>query len=81
MKTQKKSASNINKIYFADASNGWLVGDSGTIFETADGGKTWKAVSLSTTADLYDIKKGPDGSIWITGEWGIILKHTDQKPS
>ncbi|MDR2440608.1 MAG: hypothetical protein LBE12_14695 [Planctomycetaceae bacterium] len=32
----------IRKITFADAQNGWAVGDLGTILKTNDGGTTWK---------------------------------------
>ncbi|MDR3197282.1 MAG: hypothetical protein LBU34_05375 [Planctomycetaceae bacterium] len=32
----------IRKIVFADAQNGWAVGDLGTILKTNDGGATWK---------------------------------------
>lgn len=28
-------------VYFTDASNGWSVGDNGTIMHTTDGGNNW----------------------------------------
>ena len=39
--TLPQSAS-INRIRFIDPSNGWAVGDFGTIFATKDGGSTWQ---------------------------------------
>ena len=50
------------------------MGDSGTILATTDGGKTWDAISLSIKTNLNDIEKGAGGSLWVTGEWGTIIK-------
>jgi photosystem II stability/assembly factor-like uncharacterized protein/tetratricopeptide (TPR) repeat protein len=36
----------IRKIVFADAQNGWAVGDLGTILKSNDGGTTWKTQRL-----------------------------------
>jgi len=33
--------SGMNKIYFVDPINGWVVGDSGKIYSTVNGGTTW----------------------------------------
>ena len=59
---------------FADASRGWIVGDSGAMFTTVDGGRTWNAADPSVTGDLQDIEKGADGTLWAVGEWGTIIK-------
>lgn len=62
-----------------DQKNGWLVGNKGTIFETQDGGNTWKERQL----DLGDEKvsfnsvdfKGSEG--WIAGEPSVLLHSKD----
>jgi len=68
------SYSNLNKICFADANTGWVVGNSGALFETKDGGKTWKQSDIGINGNFYDVKKGADGAIWITGDWGVVLR-------
>ncbi|HET6992734.1 MAG TPA: YCF48-related protein, partial [Bacteroidia bacterium] len=35
----------INDIYFADAANGWIVGDGGYMAATSDSGQTWTTVT------------------------------------
>jgi photosystem II stability/assembly factor-like uncharacterized protein len=42
----------LNSAYFTDANTGYLVGESGTIIKTYDGGQTW--ITLNT--DNPDIK-------------------------
>ena len=61
-----------------DANHGWLVGTKATLFETTDGGETWKAKTIdfgeekvSLTAVSFDGEEG-----WIVGEPSVLL-HTD----
>jgi photosystem II stability/assembly factor-like uncharacterized protein len=61
-----------------DPNHGWLVGTKASLFETTDGGQTWRKQTLelegekiSFTAISFDGKEG-----WITGEPSILL-HTE----
>lgn len=57
----------LNGAFFEDASKGYIVGDSGTLITTSDGGFTWNKVSLSTTKSLtcYFVN---DGIHYLGGE-------------
>ena len=45
----------LNDICFTDVSDGWAVGDDGTILRTRDGGKTWLDVASPVTKRLEKI--------------------------
>jgi hypothetical protein len=38
---ENPSNNSYNKIHFVDSLTGWVVGDSGTIVHTSDGGENW----------------------------------------
>ena len=85
--------SNLNSVYFTDTNTGYSVGSGGTILNTIDGGKTWRAQTSGTTNDLYsvyfsDVNTGyavggsliwSDSGIDIVGKpyIGTILKTTN----
>ncbi len=54
-----KGASTVNSgirdIYFVDPDNGWIVGNSGDIFYSNNGGTTWQRQNSGTTAKLVSI--------------------------
>jgi photosystem II stability/assembly factor-like uncharacterized protein len=52
---------------FADALNGWVVGDRGAIRHTIDGGSTWVAQSARTSALLATVAAPSADSAWILG--------------
>ena len=70
-------------IYFPDAYTGYVVGFSGTILKTINGGITWTTLSSGTTSELLSVfftndnmgcTVGNDGTILTTtngGGWGI----------
>ncbi len=63
-------------VTFIDEKHGWVVGDSGLILETRDGGVTWVKHEGITGVPLFavhfvDMKEG-----WIVGKKGLVL-HTD----
>lgn len=64
-------------VWFADASNGFVVGAYNLIFRTADGGKTWEPWFDRTDNpkffNLYAIRPAADG-LYIAGEGGLVLK-------
>lgn len=45
----------LNSIAFADAQNGFAVGDKGTLLGTADGGITWQPVTAPVQRDFREI--------------------------
>ncbi len=52
--TQKiKELENIRKICFTDSLNGWLI-DSFYLYQTTDGGETWKNVNISNMVNIVD---------------------------
>ncbi len=64
-------------IYFRSSSEGWIVGSSGTIFSTADGGATWTKRSGETQEDLFSVTGDAAGTIFIVGKAATMLRSTD----
>ena len=62
-------------VCFADTSNGWAVGNNGTIIHTTDAGTTWQFQSGGANNILYSVFFIDSNNGWIVGENGIIL-HT-----
>jgi len=48
---------NINKSFFIDNNNGWIIGGSGgsNLYKTIDGGKTWILKYISDNSSFTDI--------------------------
>jgi photosystem II stability/assembly factor-like uncharacterized protein len=73
-----------NGIHFVDAQTGWVVGASGTIRKTTDGGLTWQTQSSGTTFELHDVHFVNSQTGWVVGAsfsssnpQAPILKTTD----
>jgi photosystem II stability/assembly factor-like uncharacterized protein len=64
-------------VTFADSSNGWVVGEQGRIYATADGGVTWFAQASGTTAGLNRVQFVGPTLGWVVGAGGTILRTTD----
>ncbi len=65
-------------LFFVDTSNGWRVGRQGTAEKTSDGGNSWIAVDVGTSADLYNVFFVDPNVGWISGSsLGTIYKTTD----
>ena len=62
---------------FADQSNGWVVGDSGRILHTNDGGNTWYAQESRTTISLRCVYFANAQIGWIGGESDSIGNTTN----
>lgn len=48
-------ATDFNDVFFANAQQGWVVGDVGTIITTADGGTTWSLQASEIGKDLFSV--------------------------
>jgi len=61
----------LNGVFFEDAAKGYIVGDSGAIISTTDGGTTWSKVQTNFINPLYSCF-AYNGIVYVGGE-GIIL--------
>jgi len=66
----------LRNVYFRDASEGWVVGDGGTLIYTNDSGQSWKRLETGTQNNLHDVFIA-GGTGWVVGDWGTLLKSTD----
>ena len=66
----------LRNVYFRSASEGWCIGEGGTLIHTIDGGQTWQHIETGTENNLHDLFIG-NGTGWIVGDWGTVLKTTD----
>jgi photosystem II stability/assembly factor-like uncharacterized protein len=63
-------------VSFADDTWGCVVGMDGTILQSADSGKTWKAYESPVQSALYNVViNGQTG--WAVGDEGVILNSSD----
>ncbi len=60
-----------------DADHAIVVGYSGKILLTADGGFTWTQVASGTNRALYRVRFVDPNNGWISGQEGLILHTTD----
>jgi photosystem II stability/assembly factor-like uncharacterized protein len=68
---------NLNSVHFTNIETGYVVGDSGTILKTIDGGLTWIQKNSSVYENLKSVYF-PDASTgFAVGENGTILKTSD----
>ena len=61
---------------FVDPMTGWICGDYGLIWKTADGGNTWKPLKSQTILPLRGISFTDNNRGWAVGDQGTIL-HTE----
>lgn len=75
---QQEGKMHLNKIFFADASTGYIVGDGDTtnILKTVDGGTTWIAIPSMTTSALNDVYFSNSEEGFIFGKQGVCLMTT-----
>ena len=69
--------SNLYDVHFADSNNGWIVGFSGTILRTADGGANWSRQSSGTNRVLFGVHFADASNGWAVGFNGTILRTTN----
>lgn len=62
-------------IFFVDEENGWLVGQSGRIYKSTDGGENWvleitEAQGMLNSVHMISTRRG-----WIVGNNGLIIEY------
>ena len=64
---------------FVDANNGWLVGGTGTVRHTTNGGTTWTAQTLTptTTQNLRNVCFVGTQNGWAVGGGGVVYHTTN----
>jgi len=65
-------------IYFRNSDEGWVVGASGTILYTSDGGKIWSTLKSGTSEDLLGVTADSSGALFIVGKQAVVLKSSDK---
>lgn len=67
----------LNSIKFRDKDHGVIVGGSGTVVVTSDGGETWEQLDVEGVpiTHLYDVEWDETSQTWLaTGEGGVVVK-------
>jgi len=68
---------NLLSVYFTDSNTGYVVGDSGTILKTSDGGTNWITLSAGASMDLNSVFFTSSSTGYIVGDSGTIKRTTD----
>jgi photosystem II stability/assembly factor-like uncharacterized protein len=63
----------LSDLVFADALNGWAVGDEGVVMVTRDGGKSWRQQKQVTRNRLLRVQAADAKTAWISGMGGTLL--------
>ncbi len=64
-------------LYFISESTGWVIGDSGIILKTTNGGSSWLQENSNTSTNLRTVFFLNDQLGWVGGYNGLLLKTTD----
>jgi photosystem II stability/assembly factor-like uncharacterized protein len=64
-------------IDFVDEMHGWIAGEFGVIFTTADGGQTWTAQETPIETTLFGISFADTQRGWAVGLEEVLLRTTD----
>jgi CSLREA domain-containing protein len=67
---------NLNGVFFLNTFQGWIVGDTGSIWSTRNGGYHWLSQDSGVTVNLRDVYFLDASTGWAVGDSGTIL-HTD----
>ena len=68
------SAIKLSATVLLDANNGFVVGDGGLLLNTSDGSVNWTKVNNANTENVNSIAKKPNGSVYMVGNKGTIIK-------
>ena len=65
-------------VLFLDVKTGFIVGSYGKFLLTSDGGNNWTEAKQDDDPHFSHIIATPDGSLWLTGEFGTVRRSTDR---
>lgn len=68
---------NLKSVWFKRGTEGWIVGDGGTILHTTDAGQIWSSVTSPVSDDFKEVKFFNDTLGLIVGS-GSILRTSDK---
>lgn len=71
------TGNNLNGVYFASPTTGIVVGQSGTILRTTNGGTNWVTIGSGTSVHLFAVNFINANTGWVCGDVGMILKTTN----
>ena len=71
------TSNNLNGVYFASNSTGIVVGQSGTVIRTTNGGTNWSAIATGTGVHLFGVFFIDANTGWAVGDVGVIIKTTN----
>ena len=75
---QNNPANNLRAIHFADAQNGWMVGNSGMLINSTNGGTNWQTIGQAAThSELRHVQFLDENIGYASGSDGAILKTTN----
>ncbi len=67
----------LNGIFMLDLNSGWIVGSSGTILKTTNGGTNWNPQTSGITTELRSVHFKDANEGWAVGASGVILHTTN----
>lgn len=67
----------LSGVYFVDAAQGWIVGSSGIIYKTINGGTTWTQQTSGITTSLNAVVFTNSNNGVAVGHNGVILRTTN----
>ena len=68
---------NLYDIFFLTDTLGWIVGDSGTVLRTTDGGKQWSVTNMGASPSLFSVCFVNEQEGVAVGSHGFCLKTHD----
>lgn len=71
------TAADLKGLAVVDATTSYAVGSNGTVLSTRDGGSTWDAYPMDTTATLNAVDAPAVGTVWAVGADGTIASPNE----
>ncbi|MBN2296655.1 MAG: hypothetical protein JXM70_29775, partial [Pirellulales bacterium] len=75
---QMQADARLNDVCFVDAQNGWAVGDRGTIWQTADGGRNWRLQPSGVVCNLSSVCFLDENTGWAAGRMATPYSHSSR---
>ncbi|MFC1946386.1 YCF48-related protein [Chloroflexota bacterium] len=74
---EAEDSNHYSALCFSDENNGWVIGDSGIVLHTEDGGNSWETIQSETESDLKCIHFSGSENGWIAGSYDTLGLTTD----